>query len=345
MPRARITVADKRRLVDAHERGDDYVDLARQLGIRRGTAWAIVRRADQRDGIVALPRGGRRRAVVDEEIRAALVAIVEEHPTYTLLQLNAELRLRLPHKRQISTTSVARCLTNSLIVMKKIEDSPAERNSEATKTARRNYAAWLMHVQAETELVFIDEAGINLWVRRTRGRAPRGQRAIRVVNGRRGQNLTIVFAISNRRGLLRHNLFEGGMKSERFIQFLETVSAANPQHRLTMIFDNAPAHRRALGDQGPRFADRPHNLRNLPPYSPFLNLVEQAISTFKAQLKRTLEEIRPQLLVEPHDYRMARLAQLSEQAVAAITPEYARNWYALTQQRILACLQMQDIFM
>ena len=49
MPRARISVADKQRLVDAHERGDDYVDLARQLGIQRGTAWAIVRRADQRD--------------------------------------------------------------------------------------------------------------------------------------------------------------------------------------------------------------------------------------------------------------------------------------------------------
>ena len=345
MPRARISVADKRRLVEAYERGEDYIDLARQLDIRRGTAWAIVRRAEAREGVVALPRGGRRRVIIDDEIRATLVAIVEEHPTYTLVQLNAELRARLPHKRHISTTSVARCLMNSLIVIKKVEDSPAERNTEATKTTRRAYVTWLMQVQVETELVFIDEAGINLWLRRTRGRAPRGQRAIRVVNGRRGRNLTIVFAISNRRGLLRHELFEGGMKGDVFIQFLEAISAANPQQRMTMIFDNAPAHRRALGAQGPQFDDRPHDVRNLPPYSPFLNLVEQAISAFKAELKKTLEEIRPQLLDEDHDQRMAHLAQLSEQAVEVITPEHARNWYALTQQHIPSCLQMENIFM
>lgn len=345
MPRARISIADKQRLVDAHERGEDYLDLARQLGIHRGTAWAIVRRAADRDGVVALPRGGRRRAFIDNEIRDELVTIVEQHPTYTLLQLNAELRLRLPEKPHISTTSVARCLSNSLIVVKKMEDSPRERNSEVTKLARRDYAAWLMQIQVVAELVFIDEAGINLWLRRTRGRAPRGQRAVRVVNGRRGRNLTVIFAVSSQRGLLAHDIFEGGMTGDRFVQFLETVSDANAQQQMVMIFDNAPAHLRALGNQGPQFADRPHQVRRLPPYSPFLNLVEQAISAYKAMLKRDLEEIRPQLLDEEHDQRMAHLAQLSEQSIVAITPQHARHWYGLTQRNIPACLQMQDIIM
>ena len=78
-----------------------------------------------------------------------------------------------------------------------MEDSPRERNSEVTKLARRDYAAWLMQIQVVAELVFFDEAGINLWLRRTRGMAPRGQRAVRVVNGRRGRNLTVIFAVSS----------------------------------------------------------------------------------------------------------------------------------------------------
>ena len=117
------------------------------MGIQQGTAWAIVRRAQDRGGVVAVPRGGRHRAFVDDDITATLVEIVEQHPTFTLVQLNAELRLRLPEKRRISTTSVARCLNNSLIVLKKMEDSPQERNSERTKWARRDYAGWLMQVQ------------------------------------------------------------------------------------------------------------------------------------------------------------------------------------------------------
>ena len=73
--------------------------------------------------------------------------------------------------------------------------------------------------------------------------------------------------------------------------------------------------------------------------------MEQRISAYKAMLKRQLEEIRPQLLLEVHDVRMARLAQLSEQAVPAITQEHARSWFSLTQRNIPACLQLQDSIM
>ena len=167
-------------------------------------------------------------------------------------------------------------------------------------------------------------------VRRTRGRAPVGQRAIRVVDGRRGKNITIIFAISNQRGLLKYDLIEGGMTGNRFVQFLQSLSDENNNESLVMIFDNAPAHRKALGENGPNFQDRNHEVANLPPYSPFLNPVEHAISAFKAVLKKQLEEIRPQLLNKVHDLRMAHLAQLSEQAMTAITPAKSRNWFGRT---------------
>ena len=47
---------------------------------------------------------------------------------------------------------------------------------------------------------------------------------MRAVNGRNGHNLTVVFAVRSRQGLLAHNIFEGGMTGERFVWFLETVS-------------------------------------------------------------------------------------------------------------------------
>ena len=54
MPHQRITTTDKQRLFHAHNRADDYVALAQQLGIKRTTAYAIIRRAQRNHGQVAL---------------------------------------------------------------------------------------------------------------------------------------------------------------------------------------------------------------------------------------------------------------------------------------------------
>ena len=89
--------------------------------------------------------------------------------------------------------------------------------------------------QVDNELIFIDEAGINLWMKRTRDRAPKDQRAVRVVAGQRGRNLTVIFAISNRRGLLKHNLQVGGMTGDLFVNSLEELSQENSDRRIALV--------------------------------------------------------------------------------------------------------------
>ena len=341
----RISDTDKKRLYQAWLQGEDYVQLADQLNIKRGIDWSIVNRAKNQQGQVSLPRGGRRHVKLDEEIGDALSAIVEEHPTFTLNQIRTELHERLPNKPILSITSIARCLSGRLIVLKKMKDSPAERNSLNTKERRYQYAQWLLHEGVGQELIFIDESGINLWVRRTRGRAPRGHRAVRVVGGQRGRNFTVVFAVSNRRGLIHHDVFEGGMTCEKFNTFLENTSALLNEP-CTYIFDNASCHGRAqlpAADGGPRIPEN-HFRRYLPPYSPFLNIVEMAFSAFKASLKRQLEEVHSQLLQQQQQQRLAILVQLAEQSVAVITPEKSVPWFNHTQRYLPQCLGYEDIF-
>lgn len=343
----RISEKDKERLLNAYQNGEDYQVLARQLHIKRTTAWAIIHRAVLRNGIVAVPRGGRRHHKIhDEEIQNTLATIVEEHPTYTLQQLKEELHQRLPNKPELSITSVARCLNGQLIFLKKVEDSPAERNTARTKILRREYAQWFLNVGVATELVYIDESGINLWVRRTRGRAPRGERAVRVVGGQRGRNFTVVFAISSRRGLVHHNIFEGGMTIARFHTFIQETSATSDEP-LTYIYDNATCHghaQRQPDDGGPQIPLH-HRRRPLPPYSPFLNVVEMAFSAFKASLKRHLEDVRYQLLQQPQQERLATLAQLAEQSTEVVTQEKCTAWLAHTQRYLPGCLAEEDILM
>ena len=59
--------------------------------------------------------------------------------------------------------------------------------------------------------VFIDEFGLSVWTSRSKRRAPRGQRAVRVVEGQRGKNVTVCLAISPLLGLVHSTIMEGGM--------------------------------------------------------------------------------------------------------------------------------------
>ena len=93
------------------------------------------------------------------------------------------------------------------------------------------------------------------------------------------------------------------------------------------MYDNAPAHRRANGPNGPQILPL-QDLRPLPPYSPMLNIVENAISVFKAALKRDLVRKRPRLFQMTHEQRMARLRHLAVAVgVPAIQPHMGANFF------------------
>ncbi|GFR76528.1 L-aspartate oxidase [Elysia marginata] len=94
-----------------------------------------------------------------------------------LIIINQELRVRLPDAPHVTLSTIHNVLKGQLITMKKLGDAPAQRNSERMKTQRRAFATWLLQNAQRYNFIYIDEAGINIWTKRTRGRARRGDRA------------------------------------------------------------------------------------------------------------------------------------------------------------------------
>ena len=78
------------------------------LGVKRTTAWVIIRRVVE-NGFVVRPRGGFRQEAskVDEETKNANM---EEHVAFTLLQVKNELKVRLPEKPAISIATIRKIL-------------------------------------------------------------------------------------------------------------------------------------------------------------------------------------------------------------------------------------------
>ena len=153
--------------------------------------------------------------------------------------------------------------------------------------------------------VFIDECGYNIWTARSQGRALRGERAYRQVCGQREKNVTVVLAISPTSGLVFHSAILGGMNGRSFDDFLvQRRLNLDPDEHVIFIYDGAPAHR------NPAIPAPNSELRKLPPYSPFFNIVEQAVSALKAAIKADISrpEIQVQMMNDRAEARRQGLA-------------------------------------
>ena len=228
-----------------------------------------------------------------------------------------------------------------MIVLKKMETVAVDRNRDDVKNRRAEYANWYIqtiHANHPPDLVFVDESGFNLWTSRTRGRARRGERAVRVVAGQRGRNFTLILAVGEH-GVVHTQIFEGGTTIDRFNTWLEAASIAAGPGPKVFIMDNAPCHRQA----------RQANLRNghtvemLPAYSPFLNIAENAFAMWKAAFKQELAEVRVNLHQLAAAQRNATLVQLAEQNLAAITNNKMRRCTRRMGRLMGRCLAREDI--
>ena len=91
----------------------------------------------------------------------------------------------------------------------------------------------------------------------------------------------------------------GGMNRQRFSELLtQTRENLDPEEDLVFIYDGTPAH------NNPKNPADHTELKKLLPYSPFLNIVEQAISSLKAAIKADIS--RPENQQEMNNRQEAR---------------------------------------
>lgn len=301
--------------------------------------------------MISLPRGGRRAesTKVDDEIRHEIEEILQENPAITLVSIGQELQQRLPHKAEISRTTIARVCDGLLFSIKKLHVAPAERNRSDIKEARRDYARWFLEEgQLSPSLVYIDESGYNIWTQRTRGRARIGERAIRVVGAQRGKNLTLIMAISPTLGLVKATFSDGGTSKAVYQQFLDSLITGNnvqdPASTI-LVMDNAPCH---------RACESPCSIKYLPAYSPMLNPIENAFSAWKAAVKRELSRPEIQIRLRERDaaaaagqslvtWRRNILKEIGEESLTVITQDKCAAWHRHCLTYLPRCHDMEDI--
>ncbi|MGI2908052.1 IS630 family transposase [Tolypothrix sp. VBCCA 56010] len=176
---------------------------------------------------------------------------------------------------------------------------------------RHDYRRWLDQIDVRN-LVFVDEAGLNLSMSRLFARAVNGERAVSSTPGTKGGNVSLIGAI-NIEGLVATMTVPGSTNTEVFLTYVTQVLAPQLWSGAIVVMDNLRVHqaervRVAIESVGAK-------VKFLPPYSPDLSPIELCWSKLKQFLRssqaRTLESLN----------------QAMTEAVNYITEDDAFGWF------------------
>lgn len=175
---------------------------------------------------------------------------------------------------------------------------------------------WLTEVLKHDpkRLVFIDESGFNLALTPLYARAPKGQRAYGQVPKNRGENSSLIAALSLDEGVCAAMTVEGAVDGIAFNIYVQHVLAPTLRAGQIVVLDNLqvhknPAVRETIEAQG-------CEVLFLPSYSPDFNPIEQAFSKLKELVHK----------------RKARTKQALDDAIAAalktVTLQDVIGWFS-----------------
>ena len=132
-------------------------------------------------------------------------------------------------------------------------------------------------------LVFVDESGFNLAMTPPYGYAPKGQRAVARVPKNRGENTSLVAALSLNVGMTAAMTITGAVDGAAFEVYVKQGLAPQLRPGQVVVMDQLGAHKGS--EVRDAIEARGCELVFLPSYSPDLNPIELAFSKLKAFVK------------------------------------------------------------
>lgn len=162
------------------------------------------------------------------------------------------------------------------------------------------------------KLVFVDESGVNLSLTRAEAWAPRGERVVATVPGRRWENYTLIAALRTS-GVEAPMLLPGAMNALALRVWVRDCLAPRLKRGDIVVWDNLGIH----GDLESRghIEARGATLEFLPPYSPEFSPIEPAFGKAKTLLRG----------IGARTWR--RLITATGRVLQAITPRDCEGWF------------------
>jgi transposase len=163
------------------------------------------------------------------------------------------------------------------------------------------------------QLVFVDEMGTHTSLAPVYAYAPIGQRAFLKIPRNRSKNTTLLTSL-HQEGMGPSLAVEGATTSRVFETYVERLLAPTLRPGQVVVMDNLGAHRPTRIRE--LIEERDCELIYLPPYSPDLNPIEEALSKIKHILRKIAARTKEALI------------EAMGQALGAVSAQDVRGFFA-----------------
>lgn len=300
-------------------------------------------------------RGPKKSTTLNEEHTMYVIRMVDSFSPVTLAVMREKLMAEYPDVR-ISKSSFYRFIKDECCLsIKKLEKIVEYRTLEKTIESRKlAVQSWREDTNMNflKNCIFLDEAGFNLHISRTRGWAIEGQPSKTTVPKVKGTNITILGAIchagvvslslrkpSNMSSKKRKNdgttvniTSRVGTRAEHFMDYLHKLMDTLDNNNLQgyyILMDNASIHKSK--EVAELISSRGYHCRYIPTYSPFLNPIEEFWSKIKYHIKR-----------RPFDTGDTLTPRIME-ACSKVTKEDCQGWIRHSISYFPRCLNSEKL--
>jgi len=227
-----------------------------------------------------------------------LATEVERDPALRLKDLQRLLADRC--KVDVNLSTISKTLNKMKLTYKNFLPLPIAWNEPPTIEARMRFVDMITALLIrDKEFIFVDEQGYNLHVRKSKGCALAGRKAV-LKQMPKGQRVSVIAALA-KSGIVRTRLVESlgnakrGLNADDFRLFVHDM---RPQLRgKVLVLDNARIHHaEQLEALWPELKERDGiDVLFLPPYSPFLNPIEYAFNKMRLAVATAQPDNKPAL--------------------------------------------------
>jgi hypothetical protein len=287
-------------------------EAARSTGIVQSTAYSMVKKyeADPQHRLPIKTYTGRMgpQPILSEIHTSHIIQYIEKNPTAAIDDVMDSLCASFENLELAKSTVHNHIKEKCGFTLKRVEKIPQQRNSIQTVDKRADWAAkWInSDMNFLTNCVFIDEAGFYLHMIRNVAWSKKGEAAKVQVPNSRATSITIFGAICSAgiidltlrkpRVVKKRKLASGkmsrakvseGTTTEDYLEFIDGLIEIMKEKGFSgyyFVMDNAPIHSAQKVEE--KLTEAGHYCVFLPPYSPFLNPIEEFWSKLKSAVKR-----------------------------------------------------------
>ena len=257
-------------------------DISSLLGIKYLTVWAIVKQFNTTGSVIPKKKGGDKRSKLTSLQKNTLLSWVDQNCILKLSDIVA--RIRTEFNISVNTSTVERVIKDFHCTIKSVVTVPEKRNDDKTIRLRSECANGFRSLETEFEnsnFIFIDEVGFSVVTRPKRGHLKTGCSPYVSVSAARSRNISVL-AVMNKYGMIHHKVFNQALNGEDFKSALiEIKDKCTSKGILNPIFLAVNARIHHYSNVEELIASLQLKVVYLPPYSPFLNPIENIFSVWK----------------------------------------------------------------